>query len=988
MIFKHHANNERELKAHSKDKPPVPSWPKYALPAILGAVLILATAGIVYAAGFTAANNGNWNIGTTWVASGGCTSSCVQGVNYPGPSDTATISNKTVTLNTNQSVGSTTISATGILNLGTFILSVYNNFSNTGTLNANTGTVNFVGLGQWSIGTSTFYNLTKQATSSPDTIYFGLSTTTISNNLILTGTATSTLSVRAGEYKYLSTVGASYNTSGYINGASNIALDPSDNIYISQNISSGHVGIVELNSSGNYVTALGTSTGSGGGQFVNNSAVGGLAYSTSTNDLYVADNSNNRIQVFNSSGSFLEAFGWGVLDGASSSEVCTTTCQAGSAGSGNGQFHTPAAVAVDAAGNLYVTDKANQRVEKFNSSGSYVAQWGSNATTTGNFTSPTGIAVDNANGWIYVVDGNSTWPRVEKFNLSGSFISQIPAFGTYGGTGGNGKFSQPQAVAVDSSGNLYVTDLEGGGELVQKFNSSGTFLSQWGGQGTTTGTFSSIVGIAVDPSNNIYIGDGSGGSPGNYRIQVFNSSGSFISQEGTSSTAGGVLLTPVGLTVDSSGNTYVAEQANNRIQEFNSSGNFVKTFGWGVASSTVAFQTCTVGCRAGTSGSGNGQFNFFFSVLNGLAEDSSDNLYVVDGNNKRIQEFNSSGNYVTKWGSAGTGVSQFSTPQGIAIDSNNNWIYVSDSGQNRIEKFDMSGNFISMFGWGVTDGGSSFETCTSSCQVGVFGSGNGQFHTPEGVGIDSSGNVYVADNANNRIEKFSSSGSYVAQYALSFAPINISIDGSGNMLVVGNNLVSTLNPNGVLSTQFGSGLLSAPLGITIDNQGNVYVANNSQSGSVGNLVQKFHALSVINPLGPVTAQYLNVKDSYNASTTNINCTNCTNAGNNTGWTFNTLTTPTLSTPTTTAITTTGVTFQDTMTADGGASSTVEGFNYGTSISYGSATSTTGTYGVGTFSMTVTGLTCNTLITLTPMPPIPKGREPVAIRPSPQHPVRF
>ncbi|PYE61986.1 NHL repeat-containing protein, partial [Aneurinibacillus soli] len=119
-----------------------------------------------------------------------------------------------------------------------------------------------------------------------------------------------------------------------------------------------------------------------------------------------------------------------------------------------------------------------------------------------------------------------------------------------------------------------------------------------------------------------------------------------------------------------------------------------------------------------------------FNSPKGIAVDSSGNVYVVDTNNNRIQKFDSSGTYVTQWGSDGSGDGQFSYPQGIAVDSSGN-VYVVDSNNKRIEKFDSSGTYITKWG--------------------SYGSGDGQFSYPQGIAVDSSGNVYVADTNNNRI---------------------------------------------------------------------------------------------------------------------------------------------------------------------------------------------------------------------------------------------
>src|SRR5205807_881957 len=117
-----------------------------------------------------------------------------------------------------------------------------------------------------------------------------------------------------------------------------------------------------------------------------------------------------------------------------------------------------------------------------------------------------------------------------------------------------------------------------------------------------------------------------------------------------------------------------------------------------------------------------------------VAVDGAGNIYVADANNNRVQVFDSAGNSKFAFGGYGTGNSQFGSPEGIAADSQN--IYVADTFNNRIQVFDSAGNFKLKFG--------SFGTAS-----------NTQFFSPQGVAIDTSGNILIADTGNNRILKFS-----------------------------------------------------------------------------------------------------------------------------------------------------------------------------------------------------------------------------------------
>jgi len=280
----------------------------------------------------------------------------------------------------------------------------------------------------------------------------------------------------------------------------------------------------------------------------------------------------------------------------------------------------------------------------------FILKWGTTGTADGQFLSPRGIAVDSA-GNVYVADQN---PRVQKFDSSGTFLFK------FGGSGSSnpGEFIAPSGVAVDSAGNIYVTDSDPDrtNHLVQKFNSSGTFLTSWGTQGTGNSQFFGAGGVTVDSSINVYVAD-----PQNHRIQKFTSTGTFITKWGSNGAGDGQFSGPQGVAVDALANVYVADTANNRIQKFDSTGTFITKWG--------------------SNGSGNGEFN----GPQGVSVDSSGNVYVADSGNSRIQKFSSGGTFLEAFGTAGTGDGEFSGPQDLAADATGN-IYVADTGNERVQK--------------------------------------------------------------------------------------------------------------------------------------------------------------------------------------------------------------------------------------------------------------------------------------------------------------
>jgi len=261
----------------------------------------------------------------------------------------------------------------------------------------------------------------------------------------------------------------------------------------------------------------------------------------------------------------------------------------------------------------------------------------------GQFIYPTGITIDSS-GNIYVVDtGNN---RIQKFDSSRNFILKWGNFGD-----GNGQFSSPVGIAVDSSGNVYIAD--SGNRRIQKFDSSGNFILKWSG-------FSYPRWIAIDSFDNVYIVDYY-----HHCIRKFDSSGNFILEWGSNGNSNGQFINPTGITIDSFGNIYVIDTRNSRIQKFDSSGNFILKWG-------------SYGYDTGQFIYGDGQH----VQLGGIAVDSFDNIYIADDKHI-IQKFDSSGNFILKWGDKD---GQLNRPIGIIIDSTHN-IYVADSNNYRIQIF-------------------------------------------------------------------------------------------------------------------------------------------------------------------------------------------------------------------------------------------------------------------------------------------------------------
>ena len=279
----------------------------------------------------------------------------------------------------------------------------------------------------------------------------------------------------------------------------------------------------------------------------------------------------------------------------------------GTAGTAPNQLQEPKGVAIDAQGRIYVADSGNNRIEVLDANGAPVATWGSQGTGPGQFQEPWGVAVA-PDGTVYVAD---TWNhRIEKFDSQGKFLAQ---WGAYGTTDGRAQSPDnilwgPRGVAVDSQGNVWVTDT--GNKRVIKYDPNGKVLGQYGGIGAGDGQFMEPVGIAIDGQGNIYVAD-----TWNHRVQVFDSNFTFLRQwpvEGWDSQS--VVNKPY-IAVDGSGNVYVTDPEAYRVIKYSPDGKVLAVWG-----------------KHGTDlGS--------FDLPTGIAVDTVGRVLVGDSANSRVMAF-------------------------------------------------------------------------------------------------------------------------------------------------------------------------------------------------------------------------------------------------------------------------------------------------------------------------------------------------------------
>lgn len=451
----------------------------------------------------------------------------------------------------------------------------------------------------------------------------------------------------------------------------------------------------------------------------------------------------------------------------------------GELGKSDGQFDLPKGFALDEAGNIYVADTENNRVQKFDREGNFLFQWGKVGNDDGEFKSPAGIAVDRE-GNVYVTESGNH--RLQRFDSSGKFLNKWGSLG-----GADVQFDHPEGVAVDGDGNVYLADAYN--HRIQKFDKDGNFLVQWGIKGRGGGQFNRPEGITVDTLGDIYVAD-----TGNHRIQKFDSQGNFLLKWGKYGSRDGEFKRPAGLVVDTSGNVYVADTENFRIQKLDNNNQFLS--------------------KIVTPGEGLGQFN----QPEGIAIDSGGNIFITDTDNHRVQKFDSQGNFLLKWGSSGIGDTEFNQPKGITADRSGN-IYIADEKNRRIKKFDSEGKFL----WGG----------------GTYGSGAGQFKAVSSIGIDQDGNIYVVDRLNHCVQKFDSYGNFLFRWGSEGSnagqfvhPYGIVINKENYIYVVDmdNQRIQKFDQDGNFLLQWGSkgsneGQFKYPEGIATDVAGNIYIAD-------------------------------------------------------------------------------------------------------------------------------------------------------------------
>jgi DNA-binding beta-propeller fold protein YncE len=426
---------------------------------------------------------------------------------------------------------------------------------------------------------------------------------------------------------------------------------------------------------------------------------------------------------------------------------------------------------------------------------------------------------------IYIADSDAH--RVIVLDQSGKAVL------TWGSKGDqNDQFKRPSGIAVDEQGNVYVVDAGNG--RIQVFDGSGAFLLGFGTKGSGPKQFSDPRGICA-AQGLLYVAD-----TGNSRVQVLTTKGIFLGQI-TVTTKKDEMKAPVDVAVDAQNRLYVLDSEMNRVRVFNS--------GW--------VQVLSFGASGkGTEG---------FDEPLGLALDGAGNIYIADSGNIKIKKFDPQGKLLGSIGSEGLGPGQFRKPSGIKVDGEGK-IHLLDLDKNTLQIFtsegadgasiapvspppsvalldEVPGEVVALMSdkqlWGLSGDSLIALGAAGGKSIGIRGSEPGMLKNPRGATVDTTGNYWIADTGNDRLQKFSRDGTLLQVIGRSgskegefSSPSAVALTLKGNIVVAdtGNRRVQVFSAKGLFLGAFGRsgsqpGQFSEPVGLAVDGSENITVVD-------------------------------------------------------------------------------------------------------------------------------------------------------------------
>jgi uncharacterized repeat protein (TIGR01451 family) len=565
--------------------------------------------------------------------------------------------------------------------------------------------------------------------------------------------------------------------------------------------------------------------------------------------VYIADQYNQRIRMVDLTGTITTVAGTGLGGYNGDGQPATSA-----------QLNDPRGIAVDAAGNLYIADFGNERIREV-AGGNIATIAGTGAVgsagdggpaTSATLTAPTAVALDAA-GDLYIADLSN---KVRK--VVGGVITRVAGAGSggYSGDGGlavNAALDTPAGLTVDPTGNLYIADefnsrirkVDVYG-IITTFAGGGTESSLLNSYPATSALLHRPVAVSADAAGNIYIGDQFDNC-----VRVVNVSGTISTAAGNGVVSYGgdsgpaslaQFSTPRGIAGDEFGNLYVADAGNDRVRQINANGVVSTAAGTGgsnynlvngelatqaiISANSVATDAAgdfyvgddasvaevfytgdTISMVAGTGSPGNSGIGgpataaLLSPIIPGIALDQANNLYLSDSNANKVLAVNASHN-INAVAGTGTGgyngdggqgtAEELNSPGTLAWDPKANILYIADTQNNRVRALASNSTLSTVTGNGTFndsgDGGAAASAGIS---------------TPQGLAVDAASNLYVAT-AGNKIRMVVGG--------------NIStIAGTGNAGYSGDGGPAT------------SALLQNPAGMAVDSLGNIYICDSTNN---------------------------------------------------------------------------------------------------------------------------------------------------------------
>ena len=637
----------------------------------------------------------------------------------------------------------------------------------------------------------------------------------------------------------------------------NAVADSAGNVYFS----SGN-NVFKLSTSGTLTVIAGNSRAgySGdGGPAVNAqlNVPAGLAFDSS-GDLYIADSQNNVIRIVNPNGTINTFAGTGTAG---------YTGDTGPAVGGGASLNNPLGVAVDKSGNVYIADYLNSAIREV--SGGIIntfvgkAGWGFGYSGDGGPANqaqiylPTDICIDSA-GNIYIADYANF--VIRQVTTDGNIYTyagdNTNGYSGDGGVATSAQLFQPYGIAVDSSGNLYISQTGdghirkvlsgsgGAGGKISTIAGNGTLGFSGDGSTATSAEMNNPEGLCIDSSGNIYIADWL-----NDRLRKITSGGTISTAAGNGvlsySGDGGSAIkaqlnNPSSVALDSAGNMYVADTGNNVVRQVSASG---------------AINTFAGTGTAGYAGDGGAANKAQLNAPTGVAVDPSGNVYIADSANARVRVVASNGNISTFAGNGSQGYggdggsatsASFYLPSAVAADKSGN-VYIADYEVGVVRK--VSGGTIATV---AGNGGSGYAGDGGPAT-------KAQLNNPSAIALDPLGNLYIATAGDSRVRRVSGgiistiagngSDGYVGENQPAIqselaSPNGLAADAFGNVYIAeSGNRIMQVGGDGSLSTIAGTGtpgysgdggaanaaLLNIPSGLAMDSKGNLYFADSGNN---------------------------------------------------------------------------------------------------------------------------------------------------------------